>query len=80
MKHVIKVISANGEQDLNYDDDADYITIVKVGGENYQQTLADLEEWRKVFEQAVGDEDFKIFTHAQVHIEQIKVNGELIVK
>lgn len=47
------------------------LTLVKVGDDNYKPTLTDLESWRDVFEAAIGDPDFKIFTHSAVSVEQL---------
>lgn len=54
-----------------------HITLVKVGGEDYLPTLEDLENWRKLFEDATNDPDFKIFTHPSVEIEIIPV-GKIV--
>src|SRR5271163_3776100 len=45
-----------------------YLTLVKVGGDDYRPTMEDLEAWRKVFEEAQKDPDFKIFTHPNIDI------------
>lgn len=79
MKHIIK-ITGYEDKEIEYNDDADYITLVKVGDKNSPPTLDELEEWRKIFEDASNDENFKIFTNTSVEIKQIKVNGKLIVK
>jgi hypothetical protein len=67
-----------------FDSDPDYhsVTIVKVGSENFQPTAADLEAWRNIFEEAAYDKDFKIFTHSNVEVEQIKFgkSGKIIVE
>lgn len=54
-----------------------YLTVVKIGGENYMPTFEDLEQWRKVFEEAKDDPDFKIFTHPEVEVNVINV-GKII--
>jgi acetyl-CoA acetyltransferase len=54
-----------------------YLTVVKVGGDDYTPTCEDLEKWRDVFEDAKGDPDFKIFTHHNVEVEVIHV-GKII--
>jgi hypothetical protein len=53
------------------------MTIVKVGTdgpEGLHPLQADLEAWRNVFENAEGDPNFKIFTHAGVSVERIGWN------
>ena len=54
-----------------------YITLVRVGDENYSPTLKDLENWREVFEAAQNDPDFKIFTHPSIDISIINI-GKII--
>lgn len=58
-------------------DDECYLTLVRVGGETFSPSFEDLENWRKLFEDAVGDPDFKIFTHPDVEIEVVPV-GKII--
>lgn len=58
---------------LDLKEDQDYVTLVRVGSEDYKPTKEDLEAWRQVFEEAQKDPDFKIFTHAEVHVEQVKL-------
>lgn len=53
------------------------LTLIKVGGDGYQPTPEELEIWRDIFEDAVGDPDFKIFTHPYVEIDVIDL-GEII--
>jgi co-chaperonin GroES (HSP10) len=48
------------------------LTIVKVGGNGYTPTEADLENWRRIFEEAKSDPDFKIFTHDQVSVTNLE--------
>lgn len=55
----------------------DYITFVKVGTDDYKPSYEDLEAWRKVFENAIDDPDFKIFTHPGVEIEIIPI-GKIV--
>lgn len=62
---------------VEINEDENYITFVKVGNEDYKPTLDDLESWRSVFEDAMGDPDFKIFTHHAVTIEAIPI-GKII--
>lgn len=52
------------------------LTLVKIGNEKYQPSLADLEIWREVFEEAGTDPDFKIFTHSAVTVEQLPFQSE----
>jgi hypothetical protein len=61
-------------------EDENYITFVKVGNEDYKPTLDDLEAWRSVFEDAIDDPDFKIFTHHAVTIEAIPIGKILTVE
>jgi hypothetical protein len=71
---------ATGEleiEHLDIESDEDYITLVKIGDEDYKPSIKDLEAWRNVFEEAKGDPDFKIFTHQVVEIELIKL-GKII--
>ena len=52
----------------------DGLIMVKVGTPDYPPTPADLEQWRKVFDDARQDNQysqFKIFTHSQVEIEEV---------
>jgi hypothetical protein len=58
-------------------DDENYITLVKIGDEGYKPTIADLEAWRDVFEQARTDPDYKIFTHPAIEIQIIPI-GKII--
>ena len=57
------------------------LTIVKVGGNGYTPTEADLKVWRKIFEDSKNDPDFKIFTHDAVSVTQLEVgpNSEVRV-
>jgi hypothetical protein len=54
--------------------------LVKIGGagENFKPSAADLEEYRRVFEDAQYDKDFKIFTHDAVTVERIGYNAGII--
>lgn len=54
-----------------------YITLVRVGNDEYQPTFEELEQWRDIFEEAAKDPDFKIFTHKDVFVETIDI-GVLI--
>lgn len=60
--------------------DDHFITIVKVGSEEYAPSIEDLENWRKVFEEASLDPDFKIFTHKDVNVEVINVGDVIAVE
>jgi len=72
---------ATGEVDIEYlsadFEDENYITLVKIGDEDYSPSMEDLEAWRDVFEEAKGDSDFKIFTHPGVTIELIAL-GKIV--
>jgi hypothetical protein len=56
------------------------LTLIKIGGagENFKPSPADLEEYRRVFEDAQYDKDFKIFTHDAVTVERIGYNAGII--
>lgn len=54
------------------------LTLVKVGGEDYKPTPADLDSWRQIFEEAQNDKDFKIFTHDKVAVERVGANSAII--
>lgn len=60
-------------------DDNNYITLVKVGNDEYKPTPMDLENWQKIFEEAERDPDFKIFTHDAVTIERVKIENDSII-
>lgn len=62
------------------DDSRPGVTLVKVGGNGYTPTVEELENWRKVFEEAKNDPDFKIFTHDAVQIEHIDIDITTIVE
>lgn len=64
------------EIDMSAEQDASYLTMVKVGSQSYHPSPADLEEWRQVFENAKGNPDFKIFTHDAVEIQRVKLEEE----
>lgn len=57
-----------------------YITLVKVGSDEYLPTTEDLNAWREVFESASKDPDFKIFTHKDVNIEVIPLDKVIAVE
>jgi hypothetical protein len=47
------------------------LTLIKVGGQDYKPTPADLDAWRQLFEESQYDKDFKIFTHEAVTVERV---------
>lgn len=47
------------------------LTLYKIGSADYKPTPADIESWRQTVEMAVGNKNFKIFTHEAVSIEKI---------
>jgi hypothetical protein len=57
-----------------------YLTLVRVGSDEYHPTMEDLENWRNIFDQASKDPDFKIFTHKDVHVEVIELNKIVAVE
>ena len=57
-----------------------YLTIVKVGDDNYRPTVADLEQWRNAFEEASKDPNFIIFAHPGVEVEVIKIGDVVAVE
>jgi hypothetical protein len=57
-----------------------YLTLVRVGGDEYHPTTEDLEQWRDIFSKAAADPDFKIFTHKDVHVETIELGKVLAVE
>lgn len=59
------------------DDSGEYITIVKVGSDDYMPTIADLESWRNLFKEAKDSPDFTIFCHPSVEISHIKI-GKIV--
>lgn len=60
--------------------DNHYLTLVRVGSDEYQPTVEELEEWRQIFEDAAKDPDFKIFTHKDVNIEVIELGKVLAIE
>jgi hypothetical protein len=65
---------------LEAEPDYHSVLLVRVGNDEYKPTEADLEAYRKVFEEAANDKDFKIFTHQAVHVERIKFgSGGVII-
>jgi hypothetical protein len=47
------------------------LTLIKIGGQDYKPSPADLEAWRQLFEEAQYDKDFKVFTHEAVTVERV---------
>ena len=54
------------------------LTLVKLGGEEYKPTQADLEAFRQVLEEAQYDKDFKIITHNGVDISRVGFSGSTL--
>lgn len=54
------------------------LTLVKVGGDDYKPSPADLESWREMFEQSLYDKDFKIITHDKVTVERVGYNSGIL--
>lgn len=54
------------------------LTLVKIGSADYKPSPVDLEAWRRVFEEAQYDKDFKIFTHEAVNVERVGYNQGII--
>jgi hypothetical protein len=61
-------------------EDEHYITLVRIGDEDFSPSFEDLEKWREVFEEAQKDPDFKIFTHPAVEIEVIPIGKVIAVE
>lgn len=68
----VEITTLPEKQDGEY-----YVTIVRIGSENYHPTSKDLEAWRDVFKDAQDDPDFKIFTSPDVEISVINI-GKII--
>lgn len=54
------------------------LTLVKIGGDTFQPSPTDLDQWRQVFEEAQNDKDFKIFTHEKVTVEKVGSQGGIL--
>jgi hypothetical protein len=54
------------------------LTLVKLGGEDYKPTQADIEAFRQVLEEAQYDKDFKIVTHNGVDISRVGFSGSTL--
>lgn len=80
-KMTVEEAVATGEVEIQVlpelDESNNYITVVKVGGDEYSPTIEDLENWREVFEEAKNDPDFKIFTHPAIEVDVINI-GKII--
>ena len=48
-----------------------FLTLVRVGSDEYQPSIQELEEWRQIFERASLDPNFTIFTHKDVNVDPI---------
>lgn len=57
-----------------------FITLVRIGSDEYTPTVEDLKEWKQVFEDAAKYPDFKIFTHKDVDIQVIDINDVIAVE
>ena len=57
-----------------------FLTLVRVGSDEYAPSIEDLENWRQVFEEASKDPDFKIFTHKDVSVEVIDIGKVVAVE
>ena len=51
------------------------LTLVKLGGNDYRPSQADLEAFRMILEEAQYDKDFKLVTHSDVSIERNGYGG-----
>lgn len=51
------------------------LTFVKLGGNDYRPSQADLESFRMILEEAQYDKDFKLVTHNDVSIERVGYGG-----
>jgi hypothetical protein len=76
----VEKLAENGEITIEYisvPEDDRYITLVKIGNDDYKPSVDDLKAWQEIFQEAKNDPDFKIFTHPNVQIDVIKL-GEII--
>ncbi len=53
-------------------------TLVKLGGEDYKPTQADIEAFRQIFEEAQYDKDYTLVTHNGVTVEKIGNSGAIV--
>jgi len=67
-------------ENVEINDEEHTVTFVKVGSLDYYPTASELENWRDLFEEAMHDPDFKIFTHPWVEIKQIKIDEIVAVE
>lgn len=76
-----ELAAATGEVEVEYipvaKEGQQFITVVRVGDDEYSPTMEDLEHWRDIFKEAQDDPDFKIFTHNAVNIEVIDL-GKIV--
>ncbi len=54
------------------------LTLVKLGGNDYRPSQADLESFRHILEEAQYDKDFKLVTHSDVTVERIGYSGGVL--
>ena len=54
------------------------LTLVKLGGNDYRPSQADIEAFRHILEEAQYDKDFKLVTHADVTIERVGYSGGVL--
>lgn len=53
------------------------LTLVKIGDADFKPSPVDLEHYREVFENAVNDKNFKIFTHNAVEVVPVGMGGSI---
>lgn len=54
------------------------LTLVKLGGNEYRPSQADLEAFRMILEEAQYDKDFKLVTHSDVQVERVGYGGGIM--
>lgn len=54
------------------------LTLVKLGGNDYRPSQADIEAFKHILEEAQYDKDFKLVTHADVQIERAGYSGGVL--
>ena len=54
------------------------LTLVKLGGNDYRPSQADIEAFRTILEEAQYDKDFKLVTHSDVAIERVGYSGGVL--
>jgi hypothetical protein len=57
-----------------------FLTLVRVGSDEYQPSIQELEEWRQIFERASLDPNFTIFTHKDVNVEVIALDKVIAIE